>query len=163
MGLLCYVCLKACLIKLLLCNWILYIRKSISEVAEPFNVLGNCTEVFWMPRITFRIYFFPNWEHFGCLPLDGYTESSFAGSRGRQPLTSASNLICISSIFFSCSVSDYVMQLSFPSPKLLFSGGWRKSLPWRNKPNKMIHLILVLFSGTLYAKAVLKLYIPTSR
>lgn len=116
-----------------------------------------------MPRITFRIYFFPNWEHFGCLPLDGYTESRFARSRGRQPLTSASNLFCISSIFFSCSASDYVMQLSFPSPKLLFSGGWRKSLPWRNKPNKMIYLILVLFSGTLYAKAMLKLYIPTSR
>lgn len=25
-----------------------------------------------MPRITLCIYFFPSWERFGCLPLDGY-------------------------------------------------------------------------------------------
>lgn len=88
-----------------------------------------------MPEITLSIYFFPDWEHFSCLPLDGYTESSFAGSRGRQPLTSAGNLLGIfflSFLLFSDSVSDYVMQLSFPSLKLLFSGGWKKSLPWRN-------------------------------
>lgn len=35
-------------------------------------------------------------------------------------------------LLFSLPLSDYVMQLSFPSQKVLFSGGWRKSLPRRS-------------------------------
>ena len=116
---LCYFFSKTggCLIKLLLFNWILCFRKTFSEVAVPFSLPGICTKGFWRPEISHFVYFFANWEHFGCLALDGCREGSLAGSRA---------------FFLPDSVSDCVLPLSFPSLKLLLSGGWRKSLPWRN-------------------------------
>lgn len=119
-----------------------------------------------MPEITLSLYFFPNWEHFGCLPLDGYTESSFAGSRGRQPSTSAGNLLGF--LFsFSFSDSDYVMRLSFPSQNSPVPWGLEKGSTALEEPasksNKMVRLTLVSFSAAPRVKATLKLYVPTSR
>lgn len=158
-----------CLIKLLLCNCKLCFRKTFSEVAVPSNLTGICTEVFWIPEITPYLYLSPSLERFRCLPLDGYTESSFAGSRATRPLTSVRNLLGIFS--FSLLFSLLTMQCSWASQaKKSCSveaaeshclGG--ASLKPCSKSNKVIHLILVSFSTTLLVKAVLKLYVATSR
>lgn len=65
-----------------------------------------------MPAITLSS-FFPDWEHSGCIPLDGYRESNFAGTRNMQLLVSRENL---SRIFvFSFQVHSLTMWYSWAS------------------------------------------------
>lgn len=102
-----------------------------------------------MPAITLSS-FFPDWEHSGCIPLDGYRESNFAGSRNMQLLVSRENLCRI--FVFSSSLSAYVIQLSLSSQKVMFSGVENCLIGDCSKSSVMIHLILVSFSDIVSAK-----------
>lgn len=75
-----------------------------------------------MPSITLSS-FFPDWEHSGCVPLDGFRESSFAGSRNMQLLVSRENLFGI----FVCSLQVHSL-CDTAEPKSHVQWGWRAAL-----------------------------------
>lgn len=66
----------------------------------------------WIPAITLSS-FFPDWEHSGCVPLDGCRENSFAGSRNMQVLVSRENLLGI--FVFSLQVQSLTVWYSWAS------------------------------------------------
>lgn len=122
-----------------------------------------------MPEITLflslSLCFFPNWEHFGCLPLDGYTESSFAGSRGTQPLTTVGNFLGVLFFFSSSFLShSLTMWCSWASQaKRSCSAGFGESHCLGgacSESNARIHLIPVSFSAAFHAKATLTPSVP---
>lgn len=75
-------------------------------------LISVCTEIFWIPAITLSS-FFPDWEHSGCVPLDGCRENSFAGSRNVQLLVSRQNMSGI--LVFPLQVHSLTVWYSWAS------------------------------------------------
>lgn len=135
-------------LKLLLCSWKICFRRTFSKVTA--CLISICTEIFCLDAIT-HSSFFPGCKHSGCIPLDGYRESSSAGSRNMQLLVSRENL---SGIFvFSLQVHFLTVWYSWASQtKKSCSVGLENCLIRHcSKSNMMIRLILVSFSADVMA------------